>query len=250
MKSGPLLLAVTITGCGLVNSNSLSYEYAFDAQQFMEKLGDEKAPMATVPTMACDPTVRPDPCAALQTQMPAGAAVLSCDPPTRSCVAVIDVHLPYPVDLTRQSAPVPAPVVQYGVDNVRIEKVAYWVATNTANVTIPPIDLFVASSAAKDQLDPSAKLIGSVASLAPRSPACADPADNAGDVKMLANGAPACDVTLSDSGRAAMATFVKDYKTPFQLIAHAKITARGGDPLPVGTIDFFVRPSVSFSILK
>lgn len=246
MKSGSLLLAVTVAGCGLVNSNSLSYEYAFDAQQFMQKLGDEKPPTPTVPMMNCDPTTSPDPCLALQSQLPSSAARLTCDVATRSCVAFVEVRLPYPVDLSQQN--LPAPVVQYGIDKVTIEKVAYWVMTNTVNVAIPPIDLFVASSAAKDERDPSAKQIGSVAMLPARSAACADSADSKSDP--MANGAAVCDIKLSDAGQAAMATFIKDYKTPFQLIAHTKLVARAGDPLPVGTIDFFVRPTVSFSILK
>ncbi len=239
------LLALAVGGCGLVNSNTLSYDYAFDAQQFMENLGDAKT-MATVPSMACDPTASPDPCGVLQSQIPTASVHMQCDPTTRTCAAIADVRLPYPVDLSQQN--LPAPVVQYGVDKVGIDKVAYWIMTNTINVAIPPIDLYVAASAAKDETDPSAKKIGSVSMLPARSAACTDPADPKGDP--AANGAAVCDVSLSSDGQTAMAAFVKDYKTPFQFIAHTKIVAHGGDPLPVGSIDFWVRPTVSFSILK
>jgi hypothetical protein len=247
MKVRPLWVALAVGGCGLINSNTLSYEYAFDAQQFMQKLGDDHQQTQTVPTVACDPGASPDPCAALQSQLPAGtAARLSCDGTTRACVAVIDIRLPYPVDLSQQN--LPSPVVQYGVDRVGIDKIAYWVMTNTVNVEIPPIDLYVASSAAKDEHDPSAKLVGTVAKLAARSATCGDAPDPKGDP--AANGAVVCDVGLKSDGEAALAEFAKNYKTPFQFIAHTKVVAHGGDPLPVGTIDFWVRPTVSFSILK
>jgi hypothetical protein len=82
------------------------------------------------------------------------------------------------------------------------------------------------------------------------SHACADPADPIGDdaAKMIM--APVCDVKLNDAGQSALATFVKDYQTPFQFIAHTRIVAHAGDPLPTGTIAFFVRPTVTFSVLQ
>ncbi len=245
MKLHPWALALAAAGCGLVNSNTLSYPYAFDAQQFMENLGDEKS-MLTVPQMACDPTAATDQCSSLLDPSLLGAARLSCDTTSRMCAAVVDVVLPYPVDLSMQS--VPSPVVQYGVDKVSIQKIAYWIMTDTVNVELPAIDLYVASAAAKDQNDASAKLVGTVAKLPARAAACADSADPSGDTAAM--GAPVCDVKLSDAGQSALAAFVKDYKTPFQFIAHTKLVAHAGDPLPTGTIAFFVRPTVEFSVLK
>jgi hypothetical protein len=164
------------------------------------------------------------------------------------CAAIVDVRLPYPIDLSMQS--LPAPVVQYGADKVSIQKIAYWVMTNRVNVDIPPIDVYVASAAAKDENDASAKLVGTVAKLPAMSHTCADPADSAGDQAAAMVMAPVCDVKLMDAGESALASFVKDYKTPFQFIAHVKIVAHAGDPLPTGTLAFFVRPTVEFSVLK
>ncbi|MDB4964667.1 MAG: hypothetical protein JWN44_356 [Myxococcales bacterium] len=245
MKSSSWL-ALALAGCGLVNSNTLSYDYAFDPQEFMQKMADEGT-VATVPTAACDPAVSPDPCVPLQAQLPAGSpAKMQCDAVTRACAAVADIRLPYPIDLSQQN--LPAPVVQYGVDKVSIKKMAYWIKKDTLNVALPPIEVYVASSAAKDLDDPSVKLIGTSAMLPARAQACADARDSDGDAASL--GAAVCDVSLKSDGESALATFVKDYKTPFQLIAHLKIVAHGGDPLPVGIIDFVLRPTVTFSILK
>ncbi|HEX6837045.1 MAG TPA: hypothetical protein VF334_10760 [Polyangia bacterium] len=237
------LLAVA-AGCGLVNSNTLSYEYKFDPpQSFMENFGDATN-MAIVPSMACDPAA--DACATLLPPAMRGAATLACDPTSRMCAATVDVRLAYPVDLSMQS--LPAPVVQYGVDKVSIEKIAYWIMNNQVNVEIPPIDLYVASAAAKDENDPSAKLVGTVSKLPPKSQ-CTDAADTAPE-PAAPMGVSVCDVKLSDAGQSALATFVKDYKTPFQFIAHTKVVAHAGDPMPTGALSFFVRPWVLFSVLK
>ncbi|HEX8951734.1 MAG TPA: hypothetical protein VF997_12005 [Polyangia bacterium] len=242
---GALLAAAA--GCGLVNSNTLSYTYAFDPpQSFMENFGDQ-ANMSTVPSVACDPAAATDTCAALLPPAMLGAATLSCDAPTRMCIASVDVKLSYPVDLSMQS--LPAPVVQYGIDKVTIQKIAYWIMNNQVNVEIPPIDLYVAGAAAKDQNDPSAKLVGTVSKLPPKSQ-CTDPADPDGDPVARMQMASVCDVKLTDTGQAALAAYAKDYKTPFQFIAHTKVIARAGEPLPTGVISFYVRPTVQFSILK
>ena len=247
MKLHPLGLALAAAaGCGLVNSNTLSYSYKFDPpQSFMESFGD-MSNKATVPAVACDPSATSDPCGQLFMPSMLGAATMSCDTTSRMCAAVVDVRLPYPVDLSMQS--LPAPVVQYGVDKVSIEKIAYWITNNQVNVEIPPIDLYVASAAAKDEGDPSAKLVGTIAKL-PSKSQCTDAADTATD-NPAPMGVSVCDVKLTDSGESALAGFVKDYKTPFQFIAHTRVVAHAGDPLPTGTITFAVQPTVQFSVLK
>src|SRR3954466_12769488 len=106
MKYHPLWLALAVAGCGLVNSNTFSYTYGFDAQEFMETLGDEKS-MNTVPTVPCDPTSSMDQCSAALPASMLGAAKLSCDTTSRTCAAVVDVRLPYPIDLSMQSLPSP-----------------------------------------------------------------------------------------------------------------------------------------------
>jgi hypothetical protein len=241
---GRLAAVVAVGGCGLINAKTFSYDYAFDAQQFMAKLADDSVKQ-TVPTIQC--TTSPDNCAMAQSQLPAGAAAqLVCDSASHDCMAVADLHLAYPVDLSQQK--LPPDVVQYGASSVTIEKVAYWIVSNTVNVNVPPIDLYVASASAKDEHDVSATKIGSVSGLPMRSSSCVDAADATGDA--MAAGARVCDVALTDAGRSALGNFVKNYKTPFQFIAHTTVTAHAGDPLPAGSVDFYMRPTVSFSILK
>ena len=237
-------LALLVGGCGLVNSNLLSIDYTFDVQHFSAMLGDQSSSGQTVPMMACDPTAASDVCASVT--LPANTmAHLACDAPTKQCVAIAEIRLPYPIDLSQQM--LPTGVVQYTVDGVSIKKIAYWIS-NSLNIAIPEIDLYVAPSAAKDETDPDATLVGSMAMLSAGATACADDVDPKGD--SAAANAVVCDLKLTDSGKSALAGFVKAYQTPFQFIAHAVVTLHAGDPLPVGAIGYFVHPTVSFSLLK
>jgi hypothetical protein len=235
-------------GCNLINANGLSLDYSFDAEHFTSpNLGDAKNPSATVPSVACSPTVTPDPCAAATSALPMGSNLTFSCGTAGSCVATAELRLLETVDFSKQMS-FPKEAVQYGIDAVDIKRVAYFVMTNTLNVPVPAIDIYVAPHTAKDETDAKAVRLGTVASLPAKSVACADPIDSKGD--SLAGSSPVCDVPLTDAGKSALASFAKDYKTPFQVIAHSVVTARAGDPLPTGSIDFYVRPTVGLSILK
>ena len=125
-------------------------------------------------------------------------------------------------------------------------------AANDLNVPTPPVDIYVAASTAKDETDPTAVLLGSVASIPAASMNCADPRDTGNEP--AANGVPVCSMPLTDAGRAALGSFVKNYKNaPFQVIVKATITATGGTPIPAAPskgLDVFVRPTLTLSVLK
>jgi hypothetical protein len=55
---------------------------------------------------------------------------------------------------------------------------------------------------------------------------------------------------LEAAGEARLKDYVKDYKKPFKLIVHTSLTATGGTPIPSGDLDFYIRPTVTLSILK
>jgi hypothetical protein len=236
-----LCLWVSSGGCNLIDTKSLNVDYAFDPQEYNKSFGST---MGTVPTVACDPAISPDPCAAVTQQLPAGAGVtLSCDGKLKQCVGSAELRLSYVVDLSSQTS-FPPEAIQYGINAVDLKKVEYWIMSNTLNVAIPPVDVFVAPEAAKDES--GGTKLGSLAGLAARSTTCADPADPTGDA--TSNGAMVCDLPLTDAGKNALANFAKDYKTKFQFIAHTIVTVKPGDPLPAGGIDFFVRPVISIGI--
>jgi len=240
--------ALALGGCSLIDSSALSIGYTFDAQEFKQSIGDERT-SATLPTVACAPGQMPDPCAAVNGQLPMGSPAVTCDGTRMECVASMDVRLPQQVDLRSAKTPVPDQVVQLGANTVGIDRVNYWAATNTLNVPTPPIDIFVAAATARDEKDPTAVKLGSIASLPAKSKACGDPQDPTDDA--VKQGQTVCSMPLTKAGQDALAAFIKDFRNnPFQIIVRATLTATGGTPVPAGTIDVFVRPRVVFGILR
>jgi hypothetical protein len=243
-----LLAPAALAGCSLVDSSALNIGYTFDPQEFKQSIGDERS-TATMPRVACAPGEMPDPCAAVNAQLPAGSPMASCDGTKMECVATMDIRLPQQVDLRSAKTPVPDQVVQLGASTVGIDRVNYWAATNTLNVPTPPIDIYVAAATARDEHDPSAVKLGSIASLPAKSRACGDPQDPNDDaVKM---GQTVCSMPLTKAGQDALAGFIKNFRNaPFQIIVRATLTAGADTPVPAGTIDVFVRPRVIFGILR
>ncbi len=91
-------------------------------------------------------------------------------------------------------------------------------------------------------------MLATVAAVPAASNACADPAYTPGDSK--ANGAPVCSAPLPAAGKTALASFVKNYNTPFQIIVHTIVTAMPGESVPTGAITFSARPTVGLKILN
>jgi hypothetical protein len=235
-------LAVALSGC-----DALKYDYAFDARSFNQSIGDDKS-MAKLPMVACTPGNSPDPCAAVASQLPPGSGTIACDAGLKQCVATTEISLVQPVDLSKAQTPLPDAVLQFGINKVEIEQIAYWMTNNTLNVTTPQVNLYVAAQSAKDIHDPTAVALGSVAPLPAKSQACADPVDPKGDA--AAAGQRVCDVPLTEAGKTALAGLAKNYKTPFNLIIDATLMAKGGEPLPAGSLGLTVRPTIAIYILR
>jgi len=248
MKRTLLVAALWAAGCNLVDSKGLHVGYSFDAQHFTENLGDPNS-AKTVPQVACVPGASPDMCAQAAQAAGIDMSMVQVTCQTASCGATASFTLPQKIDLRNAMTSLPSEAVQFGIDSVAIDRIAYWVASNTLDVATPVIDLWVAPDAAKDITDPAAVKLGTVASLPAKSSTCADAVDPKGDA--MSNGKQVCDVPLTDAGQRALAQYIKDYmKAPFQIFVHATLTAPGGSPMPAGMLDLFVRPSVTLSILK
>ena len=195
MKLHRLWLALALgAGCGLVNSNTLSTDYAFDPpQEFIETFGDPSS-TATVPMVACDPTASTDAVRGAGAAVDVGRGQAVVRPTSRMCAALVDVRLAYPVDLSMQN--LPAAVVQYGVDKVSIEKIAYWVEETTSTSRSRP------STSTSRRRRPRTRATRAPSSSAPSSKlpamatACTDAADPDGDPMRQAQMSPVCDVKL------------------------------------------------------
>jgi hypothetical protein len=233
-----------LAGCNLVNTNTFSVSYSFDPEEYQKSFG---ATMGTFPAVACDPSTAD--CSQANAALMGSSFTATCDGTARQCKASGDLRLSYPVNLSMQSS-FPPEAIEFGINFVTIEKVKYWVVNNTLTIDTPAIDLYVAPATAKDET--MGTKLGSIAPLhvnghdAAGHPLCNDTADS--DDKSM--GSNVCDMQLEKAGVDALANFAKDYKNEFQIIAHAVVTAKGGDPLPAGMLDFVVRPVIDIGIVK
>jgi hypothetical protein len=247
MKHVVLCAALLSLGaCGLIDSHNLSTDYSFDAQHFTSPKWDESQTASTLPSVPCDSSA--DSSCASAALFPADSGLQStCDPISMACVAVAEIRLSELVELSKQTS-FPKEAIQFGIEAVAIRRVSYWVASNTFNFPTPKIEIYVAPQAAKDERDDKARLLGVIGPLSAKSSSCSDPVDTRDEA--LTGGARECDMTLDSAGEAALGDFAKNFGTPFQVMAHAVVIAKGGDPVPSGNIDFYIRPTIGLSILK
>jgi hypothetical protein len=238
LKAELVFAALLLGGCNLVSSNTFSVPYSFSPISYEKSFGSDQG---TVPAITCDPSDT-NSCAAVQ--IPQGSSLTAvCDDKARSCAATAELRLSYPVDLTMEN--LPSEAIMYGINFVSISKIEYWSTNDTLNFNTPLIDLYVAPATAMDET--GGTKIGSIGPITPGgTPTCSDmrDTDSASGTAMV------CDMPLDSDGENALSNFVKDYKTPFQFIAHTTVSAMAGEPLPAGTLDFTVRPVISIGILK
>jgi len=246
-------LALVLPGCGLIDSSGIHYDYQFDPHDFVLNLGDNGAQM--VPSVQCS-TQPSDSCAQVPPPTVMNAnTTLACDS-SSTCSARLELRKALPIDLRNAMTPLPSEAVSIGINLVDLRKIDYWVVPPGAgamelNVATPPIDLYVAPMPAKDEHDPQATLLGTVGTLPAGSTACSDPADPQPPADPKSKGFIVCEVPLNGPGKDALGGFVKNFRNaPFQIIAHTVITVAGGTPLPSGSLDFFVQPTVALSIIK
>ena len=159
------------------------------------------------------------------------------------------VRLPYPVDLSMQS--LPSPVVQYGVDKVEHPEDRLLDHDEPLNVDDPadrPLRRLGGGEGSR--ATPSVKLVGTVAKL----PAMSHDLRRLGRPGRRSGGAataPVCDVKLER--RRASRRWRPSSRTTRRRSSSSPTPRSSRTPAircPTGTIDFFVRPTVVFSVLQ
>jgi hypothetical protein len=108
--------------------------------------------------------------------------------------------------------------------DVRIERIWYQVSENTFNVASPPLQVYVAPQMVMSPGSPQAERIGTI------------PPVDAGVEAVR-------DLELTADGEASMAKFMRDYKTPFNIIVGGEVDLQAGDSMPQGRLAAVVHVS-------
>lgn len=212
-----LVLAVPLFGCGLVDPNITNFDLALPNKTFTidsANWGLMNADQLTSQTC----TVSPDPCAAAAEQACAmGTCIAQCNATSLTCDLTLFVSLFTPVDLLVEK-PELATIQDEPVIDVTIDAITYKVMENTLNVATPEMKVYAAPMTVIRAGDPLAREIGTV----PPIPAGMTMGET--------------DVVLSPSGKATLAEFMGDFKTPFNIIVGSNLLVQQGDPVPAGKL--------------
>jgi hypothetical protein len=211
LGTGAALLMVTI-GCGLIDTDITSVGFDLPKRSYefntegVDLPDDNSVAIPCVDDAGCvmDPFV--------------------CQ--NSVCTAVVTVSQSTPMDLGKE-APELGSVT--GSVDITVNRINYTVTTNTLNVDVPPISLFLAPAGVTDAADSRAMLFGTM------------PAVPAGET---ASG----QVQLTSNSGAVFKSFTRDLSMPFNFIAVTTVTIASGAGVPSGRIVFSVTGRLSASL--
>ena len=206
-------------GCGLVDPDITNFDLALPDKTFTVDAKNWSLEGAdALITQSCNPPPMPDKCAALATAGCAeGSCIGQCNATTSTCDLTLFISLYTPVDLLTEK-PELQTIQDEPLIDVTIDSITYTVVENTLNVDTPELKVYAAPSTVIRAGDPATREIGTV------------PPIIAGQTKT------ATDVVLSPSGRATLADFMGDFKTPFNIVIGSNLLVQQGDQIPTGRL--------------
>jgi hypothetical protein len=139
------------------------------------------------------------------------------------CTAAVKVSVAQAVNF---SAEVPDLAGATSLVDLRIERIDYRVPSNTLNVDVPPLALYLAPAGVTDYRDPNAVKFGTI----PLIPAMT-----------TASGT----VIPEPNANTDLARFAADPSTPFAFIAATELKVASGSPTPTGAIQIVVSGQLS-----
>lgn len=209
------LTLASVPGCGLVDPDITNFDLALPDKTFTVDADNWELQGADqLINQTC--TTQPDPCAAAAQQACAeGTCIAQCNASTLTCDLTLFVSLYTPVDLINEK-PELKTIEDEPIIEVTIDAISYQVMENSLNVDTPELKVYAAPATVMRAGDPMAREIGSV----PPIPA----GQRIGETAVM----------LSPSGRSILASFMGEFKTPFNIIVGSNLLVTAGDPVPAG----------------
>jgi hypothetical protein len=215
MKRSTLILAAVLcaAGCGLISSDvddfplgMPEHPFAVDADAWQLKVtGDVpsvpcSADCATATTTFCEEN---DVCSA------------SCGA-NDSCQVDLGISIYQMFHLALEQPELMAIDAQASID-VSVDSLVFVVEENTLSRETPPLSVYLAPLTVTDVNDAGAQLIGTIEPIA---------------TGFVGNGA----ITFTGDGKATMEAYMKDFRTPFNVLVSGSLAVQGGDAVPMGRL--------------
>ncbi len=231
MRMASAALLTLITGCGLIDSDVTTFDLNLPAKQFtIDATGwqVDQAQADALLAQSCSAT--PTVCAQAAMAACGDGCDATCNPQTNRCDLVLDISLYRAIDLVTEKPELKS-IDDQPVIEVSLQTVTYEVTSNTLNTATPEMTVYVAPMSVMDPMDPQAKPIGTIPSIAAAETTTMPVA-----------------MTFTSTGRADLIAAMRNFKTPFNVIVGSTITVMQGDPVPTGKLDAVVNIRASASL--
>lgn len=224
-----IALVSTLGACDLLK-DAASFTVCTDYEKFSidsAQVGLSAAAGQTVPAIPC--TTQQDVCAQATAQLSCSGGSYQCTiqcGASAKCEVTATVEAPpKTIDLSQK---IKNSLQASAIDAVSLDGVEYRIAANTLNFNTPEIKVYVGPNTAQKSSD------GTLFATVPTIPK---------------GGTPSGKLTPTAAGQTALNGFVKNYKTPFNLLSSATMTFATGDSLPQGKLEGEIRSCFKISPL-
>jgi len=226
LKATTSVLAVLgLVGCGLISTDitRLTFDlptetYTFDTAQWNIPPALQGA---AFPSIAC--TTDND-CCTLGSLAGLDCTMTKLACMSGACAAELPESQATPINLSTDVKP---SLSQYtSLVSISISSIKYTVRSNSLNVDVPPLSIYLAPQGVTDPTDSRAQLFGTVPSIA-------------------AGTTPTGNVQLVSNAAAEFQMFTSNLATPFEIITAATVVIGAGTPVPTGAITIDVTGALS-----
>jgi hypothetical protein len=183
----------------------------------------------TIPAVQC--TAANDICAQATSPISCATQTFTCSAKCGSggtCALSASTEIFTSIDLSTQ---IKNQTQASALSKVSLDRVVLNTDENTLNFATPSVELYVGPSSATKTTDAGVVLFGTL------------PAIAAGQKLNQA-------VEVTQAGKDALSNFVKNYTTPFRMLAKASVSFASGDPLPQGKLTLKVKAYFEVEPLK
>jgi hypothetical protein len=217
---------VLFAGCGLIDElqNFKGINFQLPDRKYSVSTDDPNwhpPPIDGVPAISCGPGGIVMDCCVPPAPLPAidcTRSPLACEAGTCALKFVYDQV--QAIDLAKE---VPSLANSKGTifSQVLLKTIDVGIDTNTMNVTLPPVNIYLAPAAVRTSGDPAAKRIGMISMKSPGYTGTET-------------------ITLDDAAQQLFSMYARDFQTPFNIIIATEVVMRAGSPIPKGRLDFRV----------
>lgn len=215
-------------GCGLISADILDITFKLSTVSYAPDFGNSTG---TVPIVQCTnmPTACSQAADQVKTQVQNATATGRCDMAVQpaQCVVDLGVALTYPITLANDQS-FATSVGGKLVSAVRSIQLDYAIPSNTTNLALPEMQLYIGPQNAKSPTDKDVVFIDKIPPLAKGM--------------TLPAGQRSIKIADGTQARERFVYYVQNPTTPFVLLLTAAPTVKGGEPVPAGKLDLKITP--------